>query len=1597
MNYDSYEWHYVGLDDVQKGPVTFEFLKGIFSQLDDSCLLWHAEMDGWTELGQLPDVKRKLKPKPKPKKKKPPLRRPPAKGRAGPPSGGGPAALKGALAKSEHEGETRSQHSNSISLTNEFKRIAAEVPNEGWRRLHAADGTVYYHNTISDETTYDVPEVFQTEDDKVRDGEWLWVPDKEEGFIKAKVINRLNDGGMQIETEAGESRSIKKKKAKRCEKLDWHSLRRPEQDLVLLDVMNEPLIMWNLHERFKNNEIYTNVGTILIAVNPFKRLPLYTPSIIDKYAKRGNRILPPHVFHTASEAYRNLLETKTEKTAQSVVISGESGAGKTVCTKFCLKYLAEVADSEGGVEEKILLANPILEAFGNAKTTRNNNSSRFGKYVEIFFDKRMRICGSKITNYLLEKSRVVLQGPGERNYHIFYQMLKGADNGFLQKLGLSSNTEDYHYTNQTSPDVDGMDDTEEWGILLKSFETLEFDKKEQNDVLTLTAGVLHMGNIEFKSTGDRKCGIKNKRTLAPAAQLFQVDSKRLEKVVTSRIVKIRGQEPIEVGLSVEEATAARDALAKFIFEHMFDWLVERINKSIGTGKYVRGKTVGILDIFGFEIFKTNSFEQLCINYTNEKLQQFFNQHTFKLEEALYTAEKIKYTKVAYIDNQPVLELIEKKPKGVLPMIDEELRLPKGSDATYVEKLLKTHNSNKNNFGAVLKRPNNFIVKHYAGEVEYESYGFLEKNKDRLYEDAYALLSKSSFRFLSKMFPSSDEAGSKTTLGAKFRKQLNDLMRTLNATYPHYIRCIKPNAEKAAMKFTVNMCLEQLRYSGVFEAVKIRKQGYPFRYTHENFLKRFKCIDQKRNWGNGKKGCFALLKEMKVNEAQVGERRVLYRASNHRKMELIRNVAVEKRAIVIERYCRRYIARKEVKAMKAIRPRLLKVLQSRDLDTLQAALDNTGHIHYPMREIQQIKRKIFCIKEEKRLEKVLVGLLDKDPERNFTALSRAVAAADEIGMPGEIADRCREMLHKVKEKKRVEREMRMGMEELDEQKLRNALAEAQQAGADREKIQQAQARLDKIVREKRAIEEIGSYQRHHLEEAPMQNIIDRAEQINYVTDDIAHLKHLLYDLSPEKFAQEQLKAAVRSKDQDRCIRITIRIKDMFFKQQGEMFTFRGFPKFRTPVEWANLKFTLFSSTRDELQRNMFFWTKTPIHASMIELPAKMGKDSVRMFRNLLGFMGDRQYSFPELLVGELVKEGLEKPPLRDEIFAHIIKQLTQNPNPTSAHKGWSALAVCLESFPPNPEFENYFEVWIRKNVKDAKKRNRYLTLLHQAIFCGARSVPPSEGEIQSILNGQTLRRKARFQDEEKAAPDYEGLKVEVADEEIVWNEVEDVSAYDNQAGVSASTSDYKRRPKPRKPAPKPKFSAPKPSAPKPSAPKPSAPKPAFSAPKPSGSKPKKPALPAFKGPKPGLPKLPKGPRPGGPKLPKGPRPPGGAGPVKSKPKFKPKLARKPSHGPVIPRMSHGNSIAARRKMLKAMPMGPGSKRKPKLPAYKKPTKPALPAPKPSAPKPPPPAAPKPKPPPVSLWRATVDPASGDTYYWNVETQEVTWDKPADFVG
>lgn len=924
--------------------------------------------------------------------------------------------------------------------------VKQENNSANWQVLKSPEGIEYYVNTVTKETTWTKPRELLSADELGRSNfKWVWKPDDYQAFIPAKVLPPEN-GYQIVQTDDGQTHRYKPTEV--LDPLTWEHLRNgaTTSDLVLLDEMSLPLILHTLKARFQTNQIYTNVGTILIALNPYKRITeLYTPESISQYQSRGSKHVAPHVYLVASEALNQLLETKAP---QSICISGESGAGKTECTKQALQYLAECAGNPASnVEHKILASNPILEAFGNAKTVRNNNSSRFGKYVEINFDHNMTICGSTNTNYLLEKVRVVKPNKGERNYHSFYQMLRGFDDAQKRKYHLTR-VEDYHIlTLSGSTEVPGMDDKREHDDVINAMQELGWKQEEMDKVYQTLAAILHIGNIQFRETGDRKCSVIDQAPIDYCCELLELDKTVFTKAVTTRIMIVPMQPPIDVPLSKDEAQQARDALAKFIYEKMFDWIVQRVNSAIGRGNPAtydgRTCTIGILDIFGFEIFEHNQFEQLCINFTNEKLQQFFNQHTFKKEEEVYKSEGIRYDQVTYIDNQPMLDLIELKPRGVLPCVDEEIKMPKGSDKSFLSKLVQNQKNNTY-FKQHLKQPDMFVIEHYAGKVVYDSNGFLEKNRDKLNDDAYKAITSSRFQFLVDLFNDTNPA-SRATLGTKFAKQLNDLMAALNLTEPHYIRCIKPNPNKAQMEFHPVMVLEQLRYSGVFEAVKIRKMGFPFRYTHIQFWKRFKCIfPPEEPWSPGDMvaNCKKLIEKMNQSTSvvQIGRTRVLYRSTAHREMELVRNLAVDKVTTQIQQRVRAWLARRVQKKCLDAQPKLQKAIDTRTIAALESTIAQVGSLGFDLWEMTRAKRLIFVINEENRLEKLIATLLEhRNVESQFEILERCVAEADDVEFKSAVAERARVVLQEIKDKRQAREWLQTGPAEADQAKCEWAVA------------------------------------------------------------------------------------------------------------------------------------------------------------------------------------------------------------------------------------------------------------------------------------------------------------------------------------------------------------------------------------------------------------------------------------------------------------------------------------------------------------------------------------------------------------------------------
>uniref|UniRef100_A0A7M4EQH0 Myosin IE n=1 Tax=Crocodylus porosus TaxID=8502 RepID=A0A7M4EQH0_CROPO len=570
--------------------------------------------------------------------------------------------------------------------------------------------------------------------------------------------------------------------------------------MVLLSKITEDSIVENLKKRYMDDYIFTYIGSVLISVNPFKQMPYFGEKEIEMYQGAAQYENPPHIYALADNMYRNMI---IDRENQCVIISGESGAGKTVAAKYIMGYISKV--SGGGpkvqhVKDIILQSNPLLEAFGNAKTVRNNNSSRFGKYFEIQFSPGGEPDGGKISNFLLEKSRVVMRNPGERSFHIFYQLIEGASSEQKSNLGITSMDYYYYLSLSGSYKVDDINDKSDFQETLHAMNVIGIFAEEQTLVLQIVAGILHLGNISFKEVGNY-AAVESEEFLAFPAFLLGINQDRLKEKLTSRQMDSKWggkSESINVTLNVEQACYTRDALAKALHARVFDFLVDSINKAME--KDHEEYNIGVLDIYGFEIFQKNGFEQFCINFVNEKLQQIFIELTLKAEQEEYVQEGIRWTPIDYFNNKIVCDLIENKvnPPGIMSILDDVCAtmhaVGEGADQTLLQKLqmqIGTHEHfNSWNQG--------FIVHHYAGKVSYDMDGFCERNRDVLFMDLIELMQSSELPFIKALFPENlqaDKKGRPTTAGSKIKKQANDLVGTLMKCTPHYIRCIKPNETK----------------------------------------------------------------------------------------------------------------------------------------------------------------------------------------------------------------------------------------------------------------------------------------------------------------------------------------------------------------------------------------------------------------------------------------------------------------------------------------------------------------------------------------------------------------------------------------------------------------------------------------------------------------------------------------------------------------------------------------------------------------------------------------------------------------------------------
>ncbi|XP_061579633.1 unconventional myosin-X [Cololabis saira] len=756
------------------------------------------------------------------------------------------------------------------------------------------------------------------------EGARVWLRHKEQ--LLPSTVSSCDDSSLALSTNYGKVIYLQREELSRETVYPMHpSSIHGVEDMSTLAELHEAAIMYNLFLRYEKDNIYTNIGSILAAVNPYKQIAgLYDSAAVDSYSRHQMGELPPHIFAVASECYRCLWKRHD---SQCVLISGESGAGKTESTKLLLKFLSVMSQNSAGtpvserttrVEQAIVQSSPIMEAFGNAKTVYNNNSSRFGKFIQLHFAQNGNIQGGCITDYLLEKNRVVRQNPGERNYHIFYALLAGVDREHRDMYLLSERPESYHYLSQSGCVQDSsLNDKQLFNSVMEALKVMEFTEEEIRDVFKLLSAVLQMGNIEFMTAGGAQ--ITSKGVVSNVSELLGLDSFQLSEVLTQRSMILRGEE-ICSPLTVEQAVDSRDSVAMALYSQCFSWIIMRINQKIkGKDNF---KSIGILDIFGFENFEVNRFEQFNINYANEKLQEYFNKHIFSLEQLEYNREGIQWDAIDWMDNAECLDLIEKK-LGMLALINEESRFPKGTDYTLLEKLHSRHATNPY-YVKPRVTDHQFGIKHYAGEVLYDVRGILEKNRDTFRDDILFILKDSRLDFIYDLFErvgsrNGDEtlkmgtARRKPTVSSQFRDSLHSLMATLSASNPFFVRCIKPNMDKKANQFDPVVVLNQLRYSGMLETVKIRKAGFPVRRTFKDFCGRYKMILQTKIRSDDDKHCCSellALHDRARTEWQLGKTKVFLKEALEQRLEKEREEVRRRAGMVIRAHILSYVARKQ---------------------------------------------------------------------------------------------------------------------------------------------------------------------------------------------------------------------------------------------------------------------------------------------------------------------------------------------------------------------------------------------------------------------------------------------------------------------------------------------------------------------------------------------------------------------------------------------------------------------------------------------------------------------------------------------------------------
>nr|XP_015837787.1 PREDICTED: myosin heavy chain, muscle isoform X17 [Tribolium castaneum] len=958
-----------------------------------------------------------------------------------------------------------------------------------------------------------------------------WVPDEKEGFVLGEIKGTKGDL-VTVGLPGGEEKPFKKENVHQVNPPKYEKV----EDMADLTYLNEAAVLHNLRQRYYAKLIYTYSGLFCVAINPYKRFPVYTNRCAKLYRGKRRNEVPPHIFAISDGAYVNML---TNHENQSMLITGESGAGKTENTKKVIAYFATVGAStkkseeqakKGNLEDQVVQTNPVLEAFGNAKTVRNDNSSRFGKFIRIHFGPTGKLAGADIETYLLEKARVISQQSLERSYHIFYQMMSGAVKGLKEMCLLSNNVSDYYFVAQGKTTIPNVDDAEELLITDQAFDVLGFTQEEKDNIYKITAAVMHMGCMKFKQRGrEEQAEPDGTEEGERVAKLLGIEAPGLYNALCKPRIKV-GAEFVTQGRNVNQVNYSVGAMSKAMFDRLFKFLVKKCNETLDT-KQKRQHFIGVLDIAGFEIFDYNGFEQLCINFTNEKLQQFFNHHMFVLEQEEYKAEGIQWTFIDFgMDLLACIELIE-KPMGILSILEEESMFPKATDKTFEEKLNTNHLGKSPNF-LKPKPPKpgqqaaHFAIGHYAGNVPYNITGWLEKNKDPLNDTVVDLYKKGTNKLLVEIFAdhpgqsgAPDAGGGKgrgkkgggfATVSSAYKEQLNNLMTTLRSTQPHFVRCIIPNELKQPGVIDSHLVMHQLTCNGVLEGIRICRKGFPNRMVYPDFKLRYKILNPAAvDKESDPKKCADLILQATGLDAdlyRLGHTKVFFRAGVLGQMEELRDERLGKIVTWMQSWVRGYLSRKEFKRLQEQRL-ALQVCQRNLRKYLKLRT-------WPWYKLWQ---KVKPLLNVTRIEDEIAKLEEKAAKAQEAYEREAKAKKELEGLYSKLLAEKTELLSSLEGEKGSLSEVQERANKLQAQKsdLESQLSETQ------DRLSQEEDARNQLMQQKKKLEqEISGYKKdiEDLELNLQKSEQDKAtkdHQIRNLNDEIAHQDELINKLNKEK--------------------------------------------------------------------------------------------------------------------------------------------------------------------------------------------------------------------------------------------------------------------------------------------------------------------------------------------------------------------------------------------------------------------------------------------------------------------------------------------------